>query len=258
MKKTMKKSALLSSVAMLIVSAIVLTSATYAWFSASNTAQITNISTSVQTSTGLLISTDNATWGSEINATPYMPTKFVASSTVTGAKFVSGNFENGKLQLEDVTISGQSTATSNYMMFPLYIKGAANDEVTIQPVFEGSDADALAVVKFALIDKTTNAFVGGGVIAGANNDGNTYNGTEETGAIESDTTGAYLSKGTTSSVTEIADGKVTINLASTASQAYTVLMWAEGNDVDCDAEELTATNVKAVINISRPDPNAGA
>ena len=35
MKKTMRKSALLSSVAMLIVSAIVLTSATYAWFSSS-------------------------------------------------------------------------------------------------------------------------------------------------------------------------------------------------------------------------------
>ena len=56
MKKTMRKSALLSSIAMLVVSAIVLTSATYAWFSSSKDVNVTGIDSTVKVADGLLIS----------------------------------------------------------------------------------------------------------------------------------------------------------------------------------------------------------
>ncbi len=251
MKKTMRKSALLSSVAMLIVSAIVLTSATYAWFSASDEAKITNISTTVQTSTGLLISTDNVSWGSEVNATPFQPTQFKASSTVSGSKFVSGNFDKGALQLDDVTVAGNSNAASNYMQFTLYIKGSANDVVTIKPNFEGTHDTVKGFMKFAVLQGTT--YLGGGVVAATGATGS-YKGTEATGAVTSATSGAYLTENG-STVNEIG-ASVQTTLTSTASQQYTILMWAEGNDADCNAETITGTDVKAVIDITRPTPAA--
>lgn len=65
MKKT-KKRALLSSVAMLVVSAVVLSSATFAWFVAGDSATVDKISMNIKTSSSIQISPDNVNWSAEL------------------------------------------------------------------------------------------------------------------------------------------------------------------------------------------------
>ncbi len=61
MKKTSRKRALVSSIAMLLVSAVAVGSATYAWFAANPNATASGLSMKTTASTGLVISTDTDT-----------------------------------------------------------------------------------------------------------------------------------------------------------------------------------------------------
>ena len=56
MKKTIKKRAFVSAIAMLIVSAIVLTSSTFAWFSMSKQATVDSMDLTVSSPEGIQIS----------------------------------------------------------------------------------------------------------------------------------------------------------------------------------------------------------
>ena len=62
MKKTIKKRAFVSAIAMLIVSAIVLTSSTFAWFSMSKEASVQSMDLTVSSPEGIQISANASTW----------------------------------------------------------------------------------------------------------------------------------------------------------------------------------------------------
>jgi len=66
MKKTVKKRAFVSAVAMLIVSAIVLTSSTFAWFTMSKQATVEQMDLTVSSPEGILISANAKAWSATL------------------------------------------------------------------------------------------------------------------------------------------------------------------------------------------------
>lgn len=234
MKKTMKKSALLSSVAMLIVSAIVLTSATYAWFSASDKVDVKEISATVESSTGLLISIDNGTsWKTSVDVSSYKPTSFSPVSTATGGTdtWVTGGYKNSALDLSQAT----SGTSGQFMMYNLWVKGPDGQVVTVTPNFGDTAENVKKVMKFALYDTSTNKFLGSGVIAA---DGTTtgYTGTSALGAqTAEDTSGAFLTTAG-SAVNEVSSYSFTLS----GIHKFVAYVWVEGNDPDCKAEDITS------------------
>ena len=62
MKNTIKKRAFVSAIAMLIVSAIVLTSSTFAWFSMSKEAEVQSMDLTVSSPEGIQISANASAW----------------------------------------------------------------------------------------------------------------------------------------------------------------------------------------------------
>jgi len=73
MKKTVKKRALISAIAMLIVSAIALTSSTFAWFSMSKKAEIEQMDLTVTSPEGILISANAKAWTSTLTPAQIFP-----------------------------------------------------------------------------------------------------------------------------------------------------------------------------------------
>lgn len=233
MKKTMRKSALLSSVAMLIVSAIVLTSATYAWFSASNRVEVKEISATVESSSGLLISIDQgASWKTSVDVTSYKANSFSPVSSASGANgsWVTGAFKDDFLKLT----AAEKGASGQFMQYDLWVKGPDGTTVTVTPDF-GSTADSVKkVMKFALYDTTASKWLNDGVIAA---DGSTagYEGTSATGDLAAeDTSGAYLTTGTP--VSEVSGYSFVLN----GTHKFIAYVWVEGNDEDCRAEDIVS------------------
>ena len=67
MKNTIKKRAFVSAIAMLIVSAIVLTSSTFAWFSMSKEASVESMDLTVSSPEGIQISANATTWTASLS-----------------------------------------------------------------------------------------------------------------------------------------------------------------------------------------------
>jgi len=132
----MKKRSLFAAVAMLIVSAIVLTSATYAWFASNSTATVGTISASVAKSDGSILvsgyedkdytaSLSQATLAAVVNssdaAVNYFPAYLIPVSfnkanesfkkvTMTGPRF------------DSVGLNDKATQGSEYVSFTFYVK----------------------------------------------------------------------------------------------------------------------------------------
>ena len=68
MKKNMRKKALLPALSMLLASVIALSGVTYAWFTTSNTAKVSNLDVNVAAANGIQVSLDATSWRSVISA----------------------------------------------------------------------------------------------------------------------------------------------------------------------------------------------
>lgn len=73
MKKTIKKRAFISAIAMLIVSAIVLTSSTFAWFSMSKEAEVSSMNLNITTADGISISANTHKFGTTVTLDDIIP-----------------------------------------------------------------------------------------------------------------------------------------------------------------------------------------
>lgn len=241
MKKTMRKSALLSSVAMLIVSAIVLTSATYAWFSASDKAEVTGIQAEVTATSGLLISLDEGdSWGTSFTADDIdcdIPAPFAPVSSKDGNVWVTGDYESSKLTLE------AAEAGKQYIAFPLWLQGPVDEDVDVNVTFSGTDSYVQKVLKFALVEEGTTMTK---AIPALDSDPG-YNGTSLIGDASSFTKGGAFE--TTDESLPIGVGtaddynfKITASHGGSADDCvkYMAYLWVEGNDADCDGTKFGA------------------
>lgn len=250
MKKTMKKSALLSSVAMLIVSAIVLTSATYAWFSSSKVVAVEELDASVKVTTGLLISVDKGgEWGTQVDFADAVSVNgtwgagyqndmvFDPVSTADGETWISAVYN------EDTSTLDTSAAVvgTNLVAVPLWVTGPVDANVKAVVKFDGTDSQAAKCMKFALVpaneagDAVASGAYADAVAAEANAD-NKFMGISSAGTAA--TSGAYVSDGGKTINEVAADGGITFTIpAGTSTDApmkYVAFLWLEGNDADCE------------------------
>ncbi len=262
----MKKRSLVAALAMLIVSAITLTSSTYAWFSTSTKANVTGISANINSAAGSIqISADNTNWKtsltqSDFNAdtntitSTYVPVSFEANATnaatapniVRGTIGAGGKFENETLGKDytkltmwvkssdaaELTISGSfATSTYNFFYAAVYIGG---ESAVYTNVPDGRSYTPL-----------TNA---SGAIDG-NGNGVIENG--EGGTLAANEVAAVYADGSAAAP----ENTIKVNLPAGTATELTLYVWAEGNDAACIANEvLTQGTVSFGLNFSIPEP----
>ncbi len=153
MKKTIKKRAFVSAIAMLIVSAIVLTSSTFAWFSMSKEASVESMDLTVSSPEGIQISANASTWTASLtvdeifdnddaktsrydayagNNNLYPADLIPVSSAFAGADSATGyaNFykttldDSAKATITSVTQSKDSQDAAGFIAFDLFFKVA--------------------------------------------------------------------------------------------------------------------------------------
>jgi hypothetical protein len=235
----MKKRSLFAAVVMLVVSAIVLTSSTYAWFASGSTASVGQILTTVQNSDGSLVVSANGTdW----------------KTALTYQDF-SGLFETGnELYPVDVTPGTDPTIRSCAYDGETFTAGAANAngakylDYTWQ--FKSNNFDKTIELTPTFAAGSLGSFVYGLIIV----DGHYYvfssasgdqyfpiseANTTATEAAPADgviqsaevVTGAISSTPVTAST--LTNGKISVAATANTPVSVRCLVWAEGQDAGC-------------------------
>ena len=230
----MKKRSLIAAIAMLIVSAVVLTSATYAWFASGSTATVTAISGNVQNSDGsILLSADGGTtWLATIgegnftqatlakaaNYTPVDVDPRTTTPVILGGALTSG-----------VWTKGTAAAGTDYTEFSFKVKTTVDvATVTCTPAFATGVAFGYAAV---IVDD--HIYVYG---SAANR---TYNCFESSITTANDTNANDIIDAgdtacpTLNTVTATNPGTITFSTTAGDPVDVRVLIWAEGQDAAC-------------------------
>ncbi len=285
----MKKRSLFAAVAMLIVSAVVLTSATYAWFASGSKADIGTIGASISNSDGtLLISVDSTNWGTNLEYADWFP----GGNLITGNKVPAttagdtndypvltpvsfdapnGSFVGGSLsQITDSSSANYkdfqftaASATSGWIDLKYYVKSTAACNITITPNFS-SDINFIYGAITATVDSTTTTNVVGKSTAtgytpvvatsGTALDTSTANGIVD--AAE-DTGNTLLKQGANNTVVPLTG--TAKNLTFTYSQAMAdaetavechIIIWAEGQDASCTGK-VTAQEAEMTVALEK-------
>lgn len=119
--KNMRKKALVSSIAMLLVAVVALGGATYAWFSTNTAATATGVNIASSQSTSLLVAPlgtayDAAGWSSSVDLTTADPAQTVTPcSSVNGSNLFAVTIGDSPSELETEVVSvDNANATSNF------------------------------------------------------------------------------------------------------------------------------------------------
>jgi hypothetical protein len=251
MKHT-KKRALLSAIAMLIVSAVVLSSATFAWFIAGTTASVTGIQATVssgssvqvsaQASTGFSNTVDMATLALQVgNSFPLALTAVDTGLTPADGNFFLGNLTNA-YAFTSSAIPGANIG--DYLVkFTVYVRCSTAGNVTLSGssfatsgnsmVYGATQIDGTGPVKVYAADNSTLGYNGFSSVTAGND-------TDHNGIISNSekTSGTALN-------TIVPLGNIntlTIPFSGTVDETHslTIFMWLEGQDAQT-AGSVTAT-----------------
>lgn len=263
--KNMRKKALLSSVAMLLVAVVALSGATYAWFTANTDATVSPIQLSTERQSSLVLSSnslsdENPTFTSSLNVN-WNQTLTPVSGSVGANGALS--FKKAVANQEALTGDESSTpvssieagATTDYLQRTILVKSSVKSQVILKAI-DGAGAleDALRVA--VKIGNNTVVYAPG-------NDGGTYN--EETQVSTPNTT--YVVAGNavsglsgvtyntlynaTSDITVgespnqktigispctigvLGKTQIATNLTANTATEMQITIWLEGNDSDC-------------------------
>lgn len=248
----MKKRSILSAVAMLLVSALVLTSATYAWFASGSAASASAITATVANSDGtLLISADGGTTWKTAVAMGSDPTDedeaygdFIASTlaypnigTAAAGRLtpVSATPSSGSITFMDGTLQGTAfsskTATAGWVKVALKVKSTVATTITVTPSFS-TIADfgyCYFVVNSAgylygvgALRTYSPIATSAGTVTGVDSNGN---------AIMDTGDSTYPTLATQQ--TTVSQGAYDITAAANTAYDVVFYMWAEGNDSAC-------------------------
>ena len=124
MKKTFKKRAFISAIAMLIVSAIVLTSATYAWFSMAKRVEVESMELNVTSPEGIQISANTTAFTTKLTVDNIKGT----DETAGGKRF---NAYEGHINNIPTTVKPSSSTFATSNALPAWFDGSINDQGTM-------------------------------------------------------------------------------------------------------------------------------
>ena len=259
MKHT-KKRALLSAIAMLVVSAVVLSSATFAWFMAGTTATVTGIATTVKSGSSVQVSStgtegsfsntiDRATL--DLESTNFIPGELTAVST--GSSIADNTFFSGTL-LNSYAFSASAatlTKTGPLVKFTVYVRCSTPGLVTLTSTTISGGAQSM-VYTAARIDNsvpTTKLYAGDGGTSGYAGITSAGTGTDSNHNSYMDGSDSPAYSGTLQNVTPLTGGLAAFTIPFTGAvdetHTLTVWMWLEGQDPQC-AGTVSATPSLAI------------
>ncbi|MBR6548518.1 MAG: hypothetical protein IKT68_03145 [Clostridia bacterium] len=179
MSKNLKKKALLPVIAMVLVSVVALSSATYAWFTTGNDATISNLNVQVVAADGIQISVDGTNWTSSLDTAALSDIAAIQAAGYTGVVnqlpagqvnpvSTAGNVVNGKMEMFTGTLDGTGNLTTsadvevagtngNFIAFDLFFKMDSTKTIKLgytgsQVIAGTTDSDAETAVRVAFID----------------------------------------------------------------------------------------------------------
>lgn len=145
MKKTFKKRAFISAIAMLVVSAIVLTSATYAWFSMAKRVEVNEMELNVTSPEGIQISANTSAFTTKLTVDNIKGT----DDTAAGKRF---NAYTGHKNNIPVTVKPSSSVFNTSGALPQWFDGSINDLSTMD-IYAVNDEVGSGLVAFDLFVK---------------------------------------------------------------------------------------------------------
>lgn len=161
MKKTIKKRAFVSAIAMLIVSAIVLTSSTFAWFSMSKQATVDSMDLTVSSPEGIQISANASAWTANLTIDEIFNTDDTTTSRYDAYK------DNANLYPADLIpvssafeYSDTDTGRVTFYKATLNDTGYANVSVVSQTAGNANNAGLIAFDLFFKVAKDTKVYFG--------------------------------------------------------------------------------------------------
>ena len=257
----MKKRSLVAALAMLIVSAIVLTSATYAWFATNNKAELSVFSSSVGNAAGsLYISTtgNENTWKSALGKGDFT----AASASATGIADTLNPVSYDPAKTGGVAFAGagfntqnsprlsvsKNASTADYTAIRIWMYAETTGTVTITPTIGAAstvpyvyatviteDGDSVIVGSTAS-DSYDPIYVTGSNTSGYADDNQTVNSIIDSNEIGADKSSNVALADTVTAAASASAGKVTVDIdtAGTAGKTYVdIHLWAEGQDDNC-------------------------
>lgn len=148
MKKTFKKRAFISAIAMLIVSAIVLTSATYAWFSMAKRVEVESMELNVTSPEGIQISANTSAFTTKLTVANIVGN----DDTAAGKRF---NAYAGNTNNVPPTVKPSSTTFITNSTLPTWFDGSINDQGKMD--IYAANEDRSGFVAFDLFVKVKDA-----------------------------------------------------------------------------------------------------
>lgn len=254
----MKKRSLVTAVAMLIVSAVVLTSATYAWFASNADITAPTFSATVKNNNGgILISDVQGNWRTTVtdveiknsDTAHLIVENFIPVSGNVGEDAVS--FTAGSLEGSAFTCSGG--AADGYIKYTIFGKAQVNGTVTVAPGFSTNSEFVYGAVFVTKPDSTTEKVVmaqGTDSYLPVISDGKA---TDKNGNSIIDAEGEAVGVGavelgdTVSAVAYTAASDITFDVEGGKTFSVTVYAWAEGQDANCSGSvspKLTTCNMQ--------------
>ncbi len=154
MKTTIKKRAFVSAIAMLIVSAIVLTSSTFAWFSMSKEASVESMDLTVSSPEGIQISANASTWTALLSVDDIFDT-----DPSENGRYAAYAGNNNLYPADLIPVSSAFASADSSTGYANFYKATLDDKsvATVSAVTQVKEAeDAAGIVAFDLFFKVAN------------------------------------------------------------------------------------------------------
>jgi hypothetical protein len=250
--KNMRKKALLSSVAMLLVAVVALSSATYAWFTANSAASVHGVKLTSTTASSLQFSTtENGTYSAILDLAAADQT-LTPVSTVDATAFFKVNADSSVTvgTAGETNVASIGTAeTALYYTTTFWVKAGVDTGLAVTSIDAGNLASALRVS--LTIGGTTYILDPqvSGTTYGINKAETTTTGVTYAELYKGQTSTNDVVKDCTAIQTALSTGATkigTIALNANVAQQITMKVWLEGNDVNC---------TDALANVSLDDLN---
>ncbi len=155
MKKTIKKRAFVSAIAMLIVSAIVLTSSTFAWFSMSKEASVESMDLTVSSPEGIQISANASAWTASLSVD-----EIFDNDDQTTSRYDAYEGNNNLYPADLIPVSSCFSRAASATGYANFFKATLNDAgmASITAVNQSKAAqDAAGLIAFDLFFKVAES-----------------------------------------------------------------------------------------------------
>lgn len=134
MKKSTRRTMMMSSLAMLIVAVLALGTATYAWFTTSNTGSITNIQFQAQAAGGIEFSLNGVDgWKSNLQFSDFGLDQAIFYPVSTDGSVSNSHYTMylGTIPEGVDTITTTVDDGTNYYLLPYYVRNASDEDITV-------------------------------------------------------------------------------------------------------------------------------